>query len=73
MPPGGPAGVGRPRGGADAALDARKAGEAGAGGGGVRGWPVPRSLGGQPAGGEFARRKCCLDPCLCGGGGSRCL
>lgn len=33
MPPGGPAGVGRPRGGTDAALDARKAGEAGAGGG----------------------------------------
>lgn len=34
MPPGGPARVGRPRGGADAALDAGKAGEAGAGGGG---------------------------------------
>lgn len=44
MPPGGPAGVGRPRGGADAALDAGKAGEAGAGAGG---WGGPRLTGSE--------------------------
>lgn len=67
MLPGGPAGVGRPWGGADAAPDQGRARKTPAGGRGPKGRPARRLLRG-PRRVMSARRKCFLDPGSVGGG-----